>query len=171
METSIDQGNDQKVYYLTRLTAHFQEKDGRYLASSLHMSEASRSQEEEEFFPLRFISEQARQASACGAEGTAGYPLPDDALRIIGGYIEEQFPLYVINDAMLAMMGYTYDEFVEATGGLIINTFCEEDAERVCSYVLRKLETDNEYEIEYRVRKKDGGYVWVHDVGRKDHVI
>lgn len=167
METAIDQGNDQKVYYLTRLTAHFQEKDGRYLASSLHMSEASSSQEEEEFFPLRFISEQARQAGAAAQRELLDILCRMMPCGIIGGYIEEQFPLYVINDAMLAMMGYTYDEFVEATDGLIINSFCEEDAERVCSHVLRKLETDNEYEIEYRVKKKGGGYLWVHDVGRK----
>ena len=131
------------------------------------MSEASSSQEEEEFFPLRFISEQARQAGAAAQRELLDILCRMMPCGIIGGYIEEQFPLYVINDAMLAMMGYTYDEFVEATDGLIINSFCEEDAERVCSHVLRKLETDNEYEIEYRVKKKGGGYLWVHDVGRK----
>lgn len=167
METAIDQGKAQKIYYQTRLTADFREENGRYLATSLHMSEASRSQEDEEFFPLRFISEQARQVGGIAQRELLNILCQMMPCGIIGGYIEEKFPLYVINDTMLEMMGYTYDEFVEATGGMVANSFCEEDAERVCSQVFRELEQGTQYAIEYRVKKKDGGYLWVHDVGRK----
>ena len=75
--------------------------------------------------------------------------------------------LYVINKNMLEMMGYTYEEFVDAFDGMVANSICDEDVERVSREVFAKMEDGNEYTIEYRVKKKDGGYIWVHDVGRK----
>ena len=36
---------------------------------------------------------------------------------IMGGYMEDGFPLYVINDELLGYMGYTYRELMEDTGG------------------------------------------------------
>ena len=140
METTVGLGQSKHVCYRTRLTAVFREEEGKILASALHMSEASRYQETEEFFPLRFASERAK-----GWSGSAQQELLEILCQImpggiVGGYLEEGFPLYVINDAMLQMTGYTYEEFVEATGGLVINSIYEEDAERVSDLVFRKME-------------------------------
>lgn len=166
METAVQQGGE-PVYYRTRLTASFCLREGRWLASSLHMSEASKYQEEEEFFPLHFISRQEEEMNA-----RAQKELLDIMCRImpggiIGGYIEDGFPLYVINDTMLEMMGYTYEEFMEATDGLVENTFHEDDAERVSRQVFKRMKENKEYSIEYRIKKKDGSCLWVYDVGRK----
>ena len=151
------------------LPARSGREGGRWLASQLHMSEASRSQDREEFFPLHYISKQAE-----AMDGKAQKEILDIVCRImpggiIGGYIEEGFPLYVINDTMLEMMGYTYEEFVEAVDGMVANSFHEDDADRVTREVLERMKTNREYSIEYRVRKKDGGYLWVYDVGPQDH--
>lgn len=153
--------------YMTRLTAAFCKSGDRYLATSLHMSEPSYVQEPEEFFPFRFISKQAEQMVQ-----PVQRELLDMLCRlmpggIIGGYIEEGFPLYVVNDKMLEMMGYTYEEFVEATDGKVLNSIYEEDVERVRTEVFGRMEDEKEYAIEYRVKKKDNGYLWVYDVGRK----
>ena len=167
VETAIEHSGEEKVYYQTRLTAVFRQENGKWLVGSMHMSEASRSQDKKEFFPLRFISEQARNVRAMAQKELLEILSQMMPCGIIGGYIEKDFPLYMINDAMLEMMGYTYDEFVKATDGLIINSFCEEDVERVCCEVFRQLQEDNEYVIEYRIKKKDGSCLWVHDVGRR----
>lgn len=168
METAVvSEENEETAYYQTRLTAVFREENGRYLASSLHMSEASRSLEKEEFFPLRFISEQAKQISGMAQRELLNIFCQMMPCGVIGGYVDEGFPLYVINDAMLEMMGYTYDEFVRDTDGMIVNSFYEDDAERVNNYVFEQLKNDTQYVVEYRVKKKDGGCMWVHDVGRK----
>ena len=84
---------------------------------------------------------------------------------IIGSYMEEGFPLYVVNDTLLNMTGYTYDEFVKTTGGLVINSIHEEDAKRVSERIFQS--TGDGYSIKYRIRKKDGNYIWVYDIGRK----
>ena len=36
---------------------------------------------------------------------------------LMGVYLEPGYPLYFINEQMLRYLGYTYDEFMEATGG------------------------------------------------------
>lgn len=165
METCIGQEGGDEVYYKTRLTAAFHLVNGEYLASALHMSEPSGIQEEEEFFPLRYISKQTREVSE-----NAQRELLDIFCRmmpggIIGGYIEEDFPLYVVNDTMLEMLGYSYEEFMHACGGYVANTFCAEDREWVTEEVHRQLREGSEYAVEYRIRKKDGACIWVHDVG------
>ena len=33
----------------------------------------------------------------------------------MGSYLEEGYPLYTINDTMLNILGYTYEELVDAT--------------------------------------------------------
>lgn len=167
METMTDAETQGKVYYRTRLTAAFKEENGRFLATALHMSESSRYQETEEYFPLKYVSENARELN-----GTAQHELVDILCQmmpggIIGGYIEEGFPLYVVNDTMLEMMGYTYDEFIEATGGNIENSFYEKDRERVTRIVMERMRSEKQYAVEYRVKKKDGTYLWVYDIGRK----
>ena len=167
VETVLDIPGKAPVCYRTRFTGMFENREGRWLASALHMSEASRLQEETEFYPLHFISQQAWKM-----EQQAQREIVDIMCRvmpggIIGGYIEEGFPLYVINDTLLNMMGYTYEEFMEATGGLVGNSFHSDDAGRVTRKVMERMREGKEYSIEYRVKKKDGGDLWVYDVGRK----
>ena len=167
METSIEQHEDHPVWYCTRFTGTFRLIGGRYLADSLHMSEASSSQENEEFFPLRFISDHSQKMHKQAQRELLDILCEMMPSGIIGGYIEKGFPLYVVNDAMLSMLGYTYDEFVEDTGGMVINSIHEDDMKRVSEHVFQCMETGTEYMIEYRVRKKDKSFMWVHDIGRK----
>lgn len=57
-----------------------------------------------------------------------------------GAYLEPGFPLYLINDEMLGYLGYTYQEFVEATGMLVMNNVVPEDRERVEREILEQLQ-------------------------------
>lgn len=86
---------------------------------------------------------------------------------IMGGYLEEGFPLYCINDFMLSHLGFTYDEFVKDIDGLIINGIHPDDREAVSRAVATAFSQGREYEIRYRMRKKDGAYIWVNDIGKK----
>lgn len=148
-------------------TGSFQKQDEKILASVLHMSEAGECRKSKEVFPFRFFSDREAPLNA-----TARHELLDIMCQIMpggvmGGYIEEGFPLYVVNDTMLEMMGYTYEEFVEDTKGLIINSIHEEDADRVSQEVFERLRKEKQYAIEYRLKTKDGSSMWVYDVGRK----
>ena len=167
METAVSREFEEPIFYKTRLTASFRKVNGRYLAESLHMSEASSSHESEEFFPLRFMSDQAEKLNRFAQKELLDILCGIMPGGIIGGYMEEGFPLYVVNDTLLDMMGYTYEEFVERIDGMMLNSIHKEDVDRVRKQVLKRMEEGREYAIEYRVMKKDESYFWVYDIGRK----
>ncbi|WP_418666940.1 PAS domain-containing protein [Allofournierella sp.] len=86
---------------------------------------------------------------------------------MMGGYLEPGFPLYFVNDFMLSYLGYSYDEFVAAIGGKVINCMHPADRERVDRQVEEAFSRGAVYEVQYRMQKKDGSYIWVNDVGKK----
>ena len=167
VETSIQLTPTERVFYKTRLTACFVEKEERLQASVLHMSESSVHQEENEFFPLRFAIDQTENLNKESQHDLMEFICQVMPGGIIGGYMEEGFPLYVINDQCLELMGYTYDELLKDTDGYISNTIHEDDVAFVTEYVVKQLQNQKQYDIEYRLKKKDGTYIWVYDVGRK----
>lgn len=158
---------EEMLFYQTRFSGLFRKAGDRWLASVLHMSEPSKSQETEEFIPLRYLSGQAEKFN-----GQTQKFLNDILCRmmpggVMGRYLEKGLPLYIINDTMLEMSGYLYDEFSHATGNRGVNVIHEDDVEWVTERIFDRMKTEKEYVIEYRIRKKNGGYLWVHDVGRK----
>ncbi|QNM04327.1 PAS domain-containing protein [Qiania dongpingensis] len=86
---------------------------------------------------------------------------------IMGGYLEKDFPLYCVNDYMLEHLGYTYEDFCRDIDGLVINCMHPDDRERVERQVEDAFSKDCDYEIRYRMKKKNGSYIWVNDIGRK----
>ena len=57
------------------------------------------------------------------ANGTSG---------LIGGYCEDEFPVYYANEEMALMLGYdAVEEMVKAIDGKVINTIHPDDREQV----------------------------------------
>ena len=151
-----------------RLTAGVRQQGEGYLIDSCHASEASRFQEEGEFFPLKFLTE---RASALSRETRRelmeilGQIMPGG---VVGGYAEEGFPLYVANDRLLHMAGYdSYEEFEADIWGLIIHSIHPDDRDYVNQEMAKLTDSGSQYEIEYRMKRKDGSYFWVRDIGRR----
>lgn len=85
---------------------------------------------------------------------------------MMGGYLEPGFPLYFINEHMLAYLGYTYDEFLRDTQGYVLNCMHPDDREAVDETVKEQLRGSDEYIAQYRMRKNGGDYIWVSDHGK-----
>ena len=167
MTTTLAVEGGRVVEYDTRLTAHFREQDGRYLAAVLHMSEASANQAPNEFFPLRFANQLGLELEDVSKHGLID--LLDDLIPggIIGAYMEEGFPFYAVNDTFLNMLGYTYEEFVMETGGMVYNAIHVEDRTILDGLFSGSAFSGDSYELEYRLKKKSGEYLWVYDMGKK----
>lgn len=86
---------------------------------------------------------------------------------MLGEYLEPDFPLYYVNDSMLSCLGYSYDEFVAAIRGKVINSIHPEDRERVKAAAARACSRGAVSEVKYRMLKKDGSYIWVSDAGKR----
>lgn len=66
-----------------------------------------------------------------------------------------------------AMLGYTVEELMEASGGSIVGIAHPDDLERGIAEALRQYEKGDSYEITYRMRCKDGSYKYIEDHGHK----
>ena len=87
---------------------------------------------------------------------------------MMGGYMAPGFPFYFINRRMLDYLGYeSEEEFVADIDGMISNCMHPGDRKQVDAVVDRQMAENGEYVVEYRMRKRDGSYIWVHDIGRK----
>lgn len=157
----------QSLYHL-RLTAGFHQEGDACLIDVLHASETAQFQEVGELVPFRFVSQ---SGEVLGWEtrhqlmNIIGQIMPGG---IVGCYLEDGFPLYVANERLLKMTGYaSYEEFESDVHGLLILSVHPEDRNYVNSEMSRIIALGDQYELEYRMRKRDGGYLWVHMVGRR----
>ena len=156
------------VEMFTRLTCTCFKEGEQWKITSLHMSTPTQEQEEQEFFPLRYSkSSSIKKISPETGEKLMG--LISEALPggIMGGYMEEGYPLYTINDTMLRILGYTYEELITVTDEKMINIVYPADREWVEKSIEKQFSEGNEYKVEYRVIGKDGHIIWVSDIGRK----
>lgn len=140
-------------------------EDGVCRIASIHASTPDSQQEEGEFFPASTLDryELERQLGTKALD-IMGKSIPGG---ILGAYLEPGFPLYYVNDFMLSYLGYTYDEFVSAIEGDVMNCIHPEDREQVAALLQDAFRRSKSCEIQYRMKKKDGCYIWVHDVRKK----
>lgn len=166
MQFSLPKGR-QTLYHI-RLTASLHWDGTHYVIDMLHASRASKCQESGEFFPLEFISQDMdslNRETRYELMELIGQVMPGG---IVGGYMEDGFPLYVANERLLKMAGYeSYENFDQDIQGLVINSIHPEDRAFVNAEMAEILTQGDQYEIEYRMKKKDGSYFWVHDIGRR----
>lgn len=152
---------------LCRLTCTFLHQEEDWKISCVHLSVASAEQEENSFFPLHYGNEVA-DALTPDSETTLmeliSASIPGG---IMGGFLEPDFPLYTINDKMLNILGYTFEELIEATDEKMINIIYEEDREATEQEILRQFEQKDEYEVIYRAVGKGNRLIWINDIGKK----
>ena len=152
--------NSVYTWYIRGFFTMITEGEG-WKIQSFHFAEPAVSQQGTEHYPKTLIIENAiRQRQELLNDSLPG--------GMMGGYIEDNFPFYFINRRMLSYLGYTDEEdFVQDTNGFISNCMHPEDRDMVDQTVMEQLSEDVEYVVEYRMKKKDGSYIWVHDMGRR----
>ncbi|MCD8396285.1 MAG: EAL domain-containing protein [Lachnospiraceae bacterium] len=86
---------------------------------------------------------------------------------MIGCFWEEGLPIYLINGMMLDVLGYDCEEdFIADVDGRMANAIHPEDRAAVNHSMDKQLAESLQYSLEYRIRKSDGSYIWVRDIGR-----
>lgn len=141
--------------------------DSVWKIAALHVSQANMGPETGDFFPAALRMEKVAEVESSINRQMLGLLNRSIPGGILGGYVAPGFPLYYVNERMLTYLGYTYEEFVTDTKGLVMNGIHPDDLERVEQIASRAMEQDSEYEVKYRMKKKDGSYIWVSDIGKK----
>ncbi|MCD2493393.1 response regulator [Lacrimispora sp. NSJ-141] len=150
--------------YTWHLHAFFdlvRQDSGDWLIQGLHFAEPGSSQRGKEHYPKTLVMEHiAKQRQELLNDSMAG--------GMMGGYIEDGFPYYFINRQLLDYLDYEDEaDFINDIGGMVSNCIHPDDRKAVDEMVSVQLAGADEYIAEYRMRKKDGSYIWVHDLGRK----
>ena len=158
--------HDNPLCFQTRLSGCVLREDGQWKISSLHMSSPSIGQQDREFLPLNYGRQNVVHMQESSQKKLL--KLMSDVIPggIMGGYMEDGFPLYVINDELLGYMGYTYEELMNDTGGMMARIIHPDDLSMVEKRVWDGFQNGGEYQVQYRMRRKNGTYLWVYDKGR-----
>lgn len=80
---------------------------------------------------------------------------------------DDKYSFRYVSEQYAQMLGYTVDEFMEASGGTIVGIAHPDDLEKGIEEALRQYEHGDHYEITYRMKCKDGSYKYIEDHGHK----
>ena len=95
------------------------------------------------------------------------FMLTGETSGLIGGYCEDEFPVYYANEEMALMLGYdTVEELVEAIDGKVIHTIHPDDREQVIKDIGSEYYEGLTYETTYRMPRKDGSWFWTVEKGK-----
>ncbi|WP_300024569.1 PAS domain-containing protein [Oscillibacter sp.] len=145
-----------------RATASSRLENGQEKLCCIHFSVSDPAQQPQEYYPVAVNRKKLANARIQLVQSTM-------AGGLIGGYMKPGFPFYTVGKRMLEYLGYADEaDFVADIGGLIINGIHPEDRACVYAAVEKQLQAGDQYAVDYRLRKKDGSYIWVHDIGRKN---
>ena len=135
--------------------------DGIWRIRDFHFAEPASSQRRDEHYPKTLAMQNvARQRQALLNDSLPG--------GMMGGYLAEGFPFYFISRHLLRYLGYGDEQaFLADIGGLLSNCMHPDDRAYVNKQIAAQLQKANDYSVEYRMKKKDGSYIWVHDLGRR----
>src|SRR5699024_1587499 len=128
---------------------------------------ATSMQNEEEFFRLNYGHAVIKRLSVESHRELVKLMTNAFPAGIVGACLEKDFQQYISNDGMLEYRGSTTEELRANTGEMMSETNAQEDRERVEEKVLHDVKEKGEYEVQYRLLRKNGEKKWVYDKGRK----
>lgn len=167
MDTYAD--NEIAIHEFQRATFVVRKESDGFEIKHLHHSIAYHGMENERLFPVRY--------------GKERYQKLQEELRIRDTQIElmlSQLPggtticsydkhltTKWISKTCLEMMGFKSEaEFMEYTGGDTTKLIHEEDMPNILATLKRVLHQNRSFMVEYRLRKRDGSYIWVLNIGK-----
>ena len=93
----------------------------------------------------------------------ANETIPEGILAV---YDEPGFPLLCMDHTALEYTQYTFKEFREKSGGYFARLIHPDDQNMVEEEIKRQLETEEVYEIRYRILCNEGNLIWVYEKGK-----
>ena len=163
----LHNANKEKLVCRISFSGSFELQGDTGLVTMCHISE-NVSAEKENSISLAFLSRDNSIDMVKTEQAVVDIVMQSMPGGIIAGYVTEGFPISFVNEKYLKLLGYSsFEEYVEEVHGMAIESIHPEDRERVMDAVLNSYSSDEQYGIEYRLRQKNGNYIFVYDVGKK----
>lgn len=144
-----------------RVTAVSRVEKGTLKLCSMHFSVSDSNQQQSEYFPLTKGREKIAHAKMDLIVSTM-------AGGLLGGYMKPGCPFYFVNDRLLEYLGYSGKAaYITDIDGLLINGIHPNDRKRVETEVASQLAAGPQFAVDYQMRRQDGTYIWIHNIGRK----
>lgn len=80
---------------------------------------------------------------------------------------DRKMSITYVSEEFMAFLGYTKKELMNYTNGYFFNLICESDRDEVRETIDSWFKSGDYYEVEYRIKKKNGTLVWVEDKGKR----
>ncbi|MCF0136278.1 MAG: PAS domain-containing protein [Lachnospiraceae bacterium] len=80
-------------------------------------------------------------------------------------YNRSKYPYAYISESVAAIQGYTPEEMMEVSGGTAVGNGHPEDIAEIAEQMKRDFLNTGTYSAKYRVRHKDGRWIWIRDYG------
>lgn len=80
---------------------------------------------------------------------------------------DKKFSIVYAGKDLINFLGYSVEEFEMETGGSFLNIIDEQDRDEVREIIDSWFKTGDYYEVEYRIKRRDGYVTWVLDKGSR----
>ena len=157
--TEVKNTDSEQVMVL-RVSAVVVEENEEFKVSTLDISVVDRNS-----MPIRYFIEEVE----LGYEAELYRDILSEEVNagILGCFNEEGFPLFVIDDNFVRMLGYlNKKELLLDINNKVENLVYREDMPRVKEKLENFTKIGDKYELTYRVRKKNGRFIWIKDNGK-----
>ncbi len=157
--TEVKNSETEQVMVL-RISAVVVEESGELKISTLDISVVDRNS-----MPIRYFIDEVE----LGYEAELYRDILSEGVNagILGVFNEEKAQVYVIDDNFVRMLGYlNKKELLIDINSSVENLIYRDDLPRVQEKLKGMTELGEKYELTYRVRKKNGRFIWIKDNGK-----
>lgn len=162
--------NDQMILEVCqRCTFEIIENNGQLLVRHMHISNPYSEMQVDEFFPNKIGTQSYDYLQRLLKEKTEVIEMITNNINggLKGSNDDDTYSFFYVNEGLPKILGYTYDEFMEMSGGSAVGAVYPPDLPKALEDCERCFAKGSTYSSEYRIRKKDGTLMWVLDSGMK----
>lgn len=152
-----------------RCTFEIIEDREKLLVKHMHISNPYGEMQLDEYFPTKIGTQSYDYLQRLLKEKTEVIEMITNNINggLKGSNDDDTYSFFYVNEGLPKILGYTYDEFMEMSGGSAVGAVYPPDLPKALEDCERCFAKGPTYSSEYRIRKKDGTLMWVLDSGMK----
>ena len=153
--------DDKSFTVVIRISVSYCFQDGKWLISDLQV-------------PAYYDCSEDNAHPFAKAEAQIGDGIDVRTLNLLSGVIiggtlitgfDKQRTILLTGESLVRYLGYTVTEFEQVSGGYFNHLIDPRDVDFVNNSIHFQLQNENQYEVEYRLLRKDHTSVWVQEKG------